>query len=330
MHSIKDCPLRSMAWLTINEDNKVIHATEEMIELLEFNPVNQPLSSIWQPLISPENNPDFDFVSTVSRTLCICTHMNQNSNHRTIICTDITDLKNHMPLNTNISTNNEPAIITRLTMYGTIEAKYSLKSTAISDDCIGQPMMRYIHSEDVRLFCAGLNEATKTNSIAHFQIRLLSNNTDTWSQFTVMLLQDNKVLCFIQPITQQENPVTQIYQCNDVFKRTLCKLQSKFWHAIEHGMNILAKHLASSLIALFQTAWCIWYQNSIKDDHQFIRSWIQSTKESTEIDRICHFVSYLGISHNTTKSWLDHTFDHTSEWLLSKTSTVQYLYDYIL
>ncbi|KAK4511220.1 uncharacterized protein ATC70_012434 [Mucor velutinosus] len=333
-HSTTNCPLRSMAWITVNEQTTVTHATGDIITLLGFNPVGQSLDDIWQPLqkdISP--SAPTRLVSTVNeKVLEICQHVNNDKTSAkptttTIICTDMTEL-NHMY--TASRQKYSQVAITRLTMYGTIDAVFQSdeQNTILA---VGQPMMRYIHSDDVQQFCAGLKQATKYNVIATFCVRFIDDET---FEFTVMAIEDGKVLCLMKPSLEKQ-PEQQKISCtnNSVLRNSVIQIQHRFWYALEHGMTFIARNLANSLIMMIQTVWCFWHDNNSNNEactwsglfssssEYLVKKLVSTTKERPEIDTFCHLVSYIGISKTTSRAWFDFTLDATSEWLIQKALT---------
>lgn len=336
-HKTTACPQRSMAWITVNEYNEILGVTKEMIQLLNYDPTNQYLDSIWKKV---ESDQSYHVVSTLHslRTLCVCEHLEEN-NKRTLICTDITDL------NQMYNKRHNNLSITRLTMYGTIEAAFQ-SQTDPSPLSVGQPMMRYIHSDDVQEFCASLNEASKCSTIVSVQLRMIIEEVENeeeeyqLSEFTVMTIEGGrKILCLIKPTitttaTTNLTNKPQKYCCDNVLQETVTQMQTKFWYAIENGLTLAARSLASSLVLLIQTIWQIWYDKESKtwtglfstSSEYILRKVVKCTKERSEIDAICKLVSWTGISQKTSKSFIDTTLDQTTEWLISKThfGTVEY------
>lgn len=326
-HTATDCPQRSMAWITMNENEQIISVTKEMIQLLNYDPTNQYLDSVWKSI---ESDQSYLVVSTLKslRTLCICTHFENNK--RILICTDITDLNQmYNKRQNNIS-------ITRLTMYGTIEAAF--KSQTLPLLSVGQPMMRYIHSDDVQQFCSALNQSSKNSTINTFQIRIINDEDYQWSEFTVMTIEGGrKVLCLIKPT--HDITIKQEQHCYDnVLRETVTQIQSKFWYAIENGMNLIARSIATSLILVIQTVWQLWYNQDktwtglfSTSSEYLVRKLVKSTKQRPEIETLCRFMSWAGgIHQSTTKSFIDSTLDETSEWLISKTHLVGNGYDAVV
>lgn len=332
-HTTTNCPQRSMAWLTVDENNRIMGATKEMKQLLDYDPTNQYLDGIWKAV---ESDQSYHIVSTLHslRTLCICEHVELDK--RILICTDITDL-NHMytKRHNNIS-------ITRLTMYGTIEAAFQSQTTS-SVLSVGQPMMRYIHSDDVHEFCSCLNEASKSLAIISVDLRLLENVEEEggeekyqWSEFTVMTIEGGrKILCLIKPSMQTPKTTSgastatvAVQPCGNVLQETVTQMQTKFWYAIEHGMTLVAHSLATSLVLIIQTVWQLWCDKAhnkswtglfATSSEYVLRKVAKCTKDRPEIKTLCRLVSWTGISQNTTKSFIDNTLDQTTEWLICKT-----------
>ncbi|KAI8088557.1 hypothetical protein BDF21DRAFT_413494 [Thamnidium elegans] len=317
-HTTTDCPQRSMAWITINEQDQILSVTKEMIQLLNYDPTNQYLDSIWKSIDSDQS---YLIVSTLHslRTLCICTHIKDNN--RILICTDITDL------NQMYSKRNHNVTITRLTMYGTIEAAF--QSQVLPTLSVGQPMMRYIHSDDVQNFCAGLNEASKDSCINTFSVRMVDDGDEPqYSEFTVMTIEGGrKMLCLIKPSFNQDAIIVQQQYYNNVLRETVTQIQSKFWYAIENGMTAIAHSLAASLVLFIQTIWQLWYDQDktwsglfATSSEYLLRRIVKTTKERPEVEKMCRFMSWVGgISPSTSRSFIDTTLDQTSEWLISKT-----------
>lgn len=334
-HTTTNCPQRSMAWITVDENNQIIGATKEMKQLLDYDPTDQYLDGVWKEV---ESDQSYRIVETLHslRTLCICEHAELEK--RILICTDITDL-NHMytKRHNNIS-------ITRLTMYGTIEAAFQSQTTS-SVLSVGQPMMRYIHSDDVQEFCSCLNEASKSLSIVSVDLRLLESEEEEeekyqWSEFTVMTIQGGrKILCLIKPSTLTTKTATSgantavmaVQPCGNVLQETVTQMQTKFWYAIEHGMTLAAHSLATSLVLIIQTVWQLWCDKSHNNkswtglfatsSEYVLRKVAKCAKDRPEIKTLCRLVSWTGISQNTAKSFIDNTLDQTTEWLIYKTQS---------
>lgn len=317
-HTTTVCPQRSMAWLTLNEKEQIISVTPEMIQLLNYDPTNQYLDSVWKPI---ESDQSYLVVSTFQslRTLCICTHV--ESNKRILICTDITDL------NQMYSRRQDANIsITRLTMYGTIEAAF--KSPSLPLLAVGQPIMRFIHSDDVQQFCSALSQSGKNNTINTLQLRILRHEDYQWSDITVMTIEGGrKVLCIIKPTHDMIKREEHCY--DNLLRETVTQIQSKFWYAIENGMNLVAHSLAASLLLVIQTVWQLWYNQDktwsglfSTSSEYLVRKLVKSTKQRREIETLCRLISWTGIQQSTTRSFIDNTLDETSDWLLSKTQLV--------
>lgn len=329
-HSTSNCPLRSMAWIKVNEQETVINATTEIIAILGFNPVGQLLDSIFQPLqedISSSASTNLVTTTLNEKILEICQHVDDDKSQpktRTIICTDMTEL-NQMYL-----ASRQKCIqvaITRLTMYGTIDAVFQSgeQNTILA---IGQPMMRYIHSDDLQQFCAGLKQATKYNSIATFSVRFID---DEIMEFTVMSIEGGKVLCLMKPSEKQQQQI-ELKSCSNsnVLRNSVTRIQHKFWYALEHGMTFIARNLANSLIMMIQTVWYLWHDQNNNDkactwsglfstsSEYLVKKLVSNTKQRPEIDTFCHLVSYVGIPKSTSRSWFDFALDTTSEWLIQK------------
>ncbi|KAL9544975.1 hypothetical protein MBANPS3_007353 [Mucor bainieri] len=316
-HSTSNCPLRSMAWITVNQETTVTHATAEIISLLEFNPVGQSLDDIWQPLQEDiSSSATTRLVSTTNnKVLEICQHVNNDKTAAnattTIICTDMTEL-NHMY--TASRQKYSQVAITRLTMYGTIDAVFQSdeQNTTLA---VGQPMMRYIHSDDVQKFCAGLKQATKYNAIATFCVRFIDDET---FEFTVMAIEGGKVLCLMKPSSEKQSQQQQQISCtkNNVLRNSVTQIQHRF-----------------CLIMMIQTVWSLWHENSNNNkactwtglfstsSEYLVKKLVSTTKERPEVDTLCHLVSYIGISETTSRTWFDFTLDATSEWLIQKALT---------
>lgn len=325
-HITTQCPQRSMAWLTMNEDEQIISVTKEMIQLLNYDPTNQYLDSVWKPI---ESDQTYLVVSTLQslRTLCICTHVENNK--RILICTDITDL------NQMYSKRLHNISITRLTMYGTIEAAF--KSPSLPLLAVGQPMMRYIHSDDVQLFCSALSKSGKNNTVNTLQVRILHHEDYQLSDFTVMTIEGGrKALCIIKPT--HDITVKQEEHCYDnVLRETVTQMQSKIWYAMENGMNLVAHSIATSLMLVIQTVWQLWYNQDktwsglfSTSSEYIVRKLVKSTKQRPEIETLCRFMSWAGIQQSTTRSFIDSTLDETSDWLLSKTQLTGHGYDSVV
>jgi hypothetical protein len=321
-HTTTNCPQRSMAWITLDKEEKITSATKEMIHLLNLDPTNQYLSDIWQTI---ESDQSYQIVSTFTslRTLSVCTH--HQDEQSVLICTDITDL-NHM--------YTKGISITRLTMYGTIEAAF--KSQQLNSLLeVGQPMMRYIHHDDVQEFCAGLNEATKFNSITSFHIRfVLDNQEDEWSELTVMTIEGGKkVLCLIKPSSLSSTTTTATTttkQYDGMVRETVTQIQSKFWYAIEHGMTFIARSIATTLLLVISTLWQVlgkeekttWTGLFAASSEYVLRRVVKCTKERPELNTVCKIIGYCGIKQDITRNWIDITLDRSSEWLISKTQYI--------
>lgn len=339
-HTTTNCPQRSMAWITTykednsNEDDEntlVISATQEMIHLLSEDPTNRPITTIWKRIKSDQL---YQIVSTLKtcRTLCICSHQGDQEGQEVLICTDITDL-NHMYTTKNNRLQQQNISIIRLNMYGTIEAAFQSQEMMSSSLAVGQPMMRYIHEQDVKEFCAGLNEASKYTTMANFSIRMVHKEQEEWwSEFTVMMVEGGKILCLIKPSINSSTSDTPIVQqpqhCLDkVLRETVTQMQRKFWYAIENGMTLIARSIATSLLLVVQTIWQVCYEDKsastwtglfATSSEYMLRKMVKCTKERPEIDQLAKAISWMGISsQSNSRSFIDNTLDQTTEWLIS-------------
>ncbi|OBZ87901.1 hypothetical protein A0J61_04050 [Choanephora cucurbitarum] len=335
MHSISDCPLRSMAIVRVNRKNVITFASKEMMRLLVCEQlVHQNLSNIW--IIQQEQEQQQSLVTLIkdSRTLCICTH--EDGDAKVIVCTDISELDQLYQ-----QQDIDRLTISRLTMYGTIDALFQpcYQQNDSFHMNIGQPMMRYIHSDDVQMFCAGLNEATKSSTLSTFHVRLLaeSETEGRWTEFKVMSIEGgNRILCLMTPYleskSEEDNTNQLVIQTTHYYiEKMVTRLQQKFWHALEQGITLAARNLAGILIFAVQTLWSLWHDDtkfslallvSNSSEYMFRRA-IEATKERPEINCLYRMISWVGISPTTSKAFIDDALDQTTEWLISKT-TIQH------
>ncbi|KAI8374908.1 hypothetical protein BD560DRAFT_327346 [Blakeslea trispora] len=333
MHSISNCPLRSMAIIRVNHKNVITFASKEMLRLLVCEQlVHQNLTNVWTIQQSqPQQQQSLVTLIKDNRTLCICTH--EDGDARIIVCTDISELDQLYQ-----QQDIDRLMISRLTMYGTIDALFQpyYHQNESLQMSIGQPMMRYIHSDDVQTFCAGLNEATKSSTLSTFHVRLLTEEEESWTEFKAISIEEgNRILCLMSPYhpeskSEEEGSTNQLviqttHYCID---KTVTQLQKKFWHALEQGMTMVARNLASILIFAFQTLWSFWHDDtksslayllSSSSEYMFRRA-VEATKERPEINHLCRMISWVGISPTTSKAFIDDTLDQTTEWLISKTT----------
>ncbi|KAI8991271.1 hypothetical protein BDF20DRAFT_909076 [Mycotypha africana] len=259
-HTLKNCPLQQQTTTGCLKYKKnkaqqmiVSFCSAEMIQLLGYDPTLKEINEIWELLFHDQTTP-YTFVQTLipviqkkklklkRKTLCVCIHEQDN----TIVCTDITESsrgqQQHLTTTNTVhknKNNKHTMIITRLTQYGTIDAIFHLDdnySNTIRMD-VGQPIMKYIHTDDLQRFCAGLSQATKyyrTSSTSStvmitFSVRLLkplqqqqqldeiSSATFFRTELTVMTIENGKVLCFMQPlypITSSSNSSTNSANSN--------------------------------------------------------------------------------------------------------------------
>ncbi|KAI9469814.1 MAG: hypothetical protein EXX96DRAFT_587524 [Benjaminiella poitrasii] len=304
LHSIKNCPLRSsLAWITVNTNKQVIHSTAEMKKLLGYDPIQKTLDRLWKP--APTTS---CIVQTATRTLSVCAHSEDDI---IICCTDITDLNQLYSL----EQQREPAssmlmIVIRLSMYGTIEGVFPSSEEHPVHFEIGQPMMRYIHSDDLSLFCRELKHTTKQNMFRRLQLRFdttepyCSQNSDgngpafVSGHFNVISStipeEDGKVTCLI----------TFDRSSTSLSQKTIAATTTSFWRcAFKCGMTIVA----TTRLELS------------KKTEYYLRNAAQSTKERPEIDRLCRVISYcIGVSQSTLKAWFNSSLDQAFEWLFHK------------
>ncbi|KAI8976803.1 hypothetical protein BDB01DRAFT_727288 [Pilobolus umbonatus] len=325
MHTSTQCPLRSMAWITVNKkENQIIETSKDMNRLLGYDPTHTAINTVWTEL---ETDQSYLVVSTLQskRTLCVCKH--DDNDNDILICSDITDI-NHIY---HKQQQYQPNIaITRLTMYGTIDAAFLSQEFApcSTTEWIGQPMMRFIHSDDVKVFCGGLKKASQqASSLCTLKLRLLvDEDTIQWTEFTVVTIEGGRqLLCLMRPLSSHEitpQKIQPIQSQNCFLTESVNHLQRHFWRALDCGMTLLASNLASSMMSMVQSILDTWYlcHTSSWDSLSgyLLRRVVQSTKERPELDRVCYWLSWTGLSESRTRSWVDQTLDQTTDWLLSK------------
>ncbi|KAG1141369.1 hypothetical protein G6F37_001732 [Rhizopus arrhizus] len=286
MHTTANCPLRSMAWITMNENNRVIEATKEMIELLEYDPINQPFDTLW----TYQHHSIHDtIVNTEQKTINICLLHPKIEGKRTGVCLDVTDL-NH------IFTPSDLTVL-RLSIYGTIEA-ISPGGIGICKSWVGQPVMRYIHSDDLKKFCASTSRATRYSSIVQLSARLESGDSFDWTVMPV----ENKLIYLIRPSSKENDP-KEI----PVVHQLVTEAQRKFSEALENGVTWLTHHLAYGLLIFVQTLWGL---STYRTELNYL------IKKRSEIDLVCQLMGYFGISEHKSRSWIDQCVDQTLEWFI--------------
>ncbi|KAG0747737.1 hypothetical protein G6F57_004564 [Rhizopus arrhizus] len=236
MHSAANCPLGSMAWITVNEKNKVIHVTEEMEQILGYNPLDQSLDTLWT-----YQHKNYVTLQSNGRTLFLCTH--HQGKNKIFVCLDTTS--------PSYLQQPEDVSILRLSMYGTVETAFSSQSSLSCTSWIGQPVMRYIHSDDVGTFCAGLSKATRFSCLVQFSVRLQEGLE--WFEWTVMSIENGQqLICFIKP-SGYTHQTTFSFPCSPGVYPIITQAQQKFWKALEDGMTWAIHHLAYSLLLLVQS-----------------------------------------------------------------------------
>ncbi|KAG1494528.1 hypothetical protein G6F54_007817 [Rhizopus delemar] len=274
MHTTANCPLRSMAWITMNEDNRMIEATKEMMELLEYDPIHQPLDTLW---------------TDHQKTIDACLFHPKREDERSEISYDVTDL------NPIFSPSDLSVLL--LSIYGTIEA-ISPGGIGICKSWVGQPVMRYIHSDDLKKFCASTSRATRSLSIVQLSARLESGE---WFDWTVMPV-ENKLIYLIRPSSTENDP-KEI----PVVHQLVTEAQRKFSEALENGVTWLTHHLAYGLLILVQTLWGL---STYRTELNYL------IKKRPEIDLVCQLMGYFGVSKNKSRSWIDQCVDQTLEWFI--------------
>ncbi|KAI8881832.1 hypothetical protein K501DRAFT_153793, partial [Backusella circina FSU 941] len=245
-HTLSQCPFRSSAFLILNEqdDKTVLSVSDELKRLLGYDCTNQTIDTVWN-----KSKTDDMVITIVSqKTLLTCVH------DQMIVCMDMTDLER-------LNHSNAMSII-RLTMYGTIDAAF-LNENENNKKWIGQPVMRFVHNQDMERLCAGLSRATQLG-FTTFQVRLETVQDDYEpTQFTVVAIEGGRqLLCLIEPNNNKqlfssyqpmdEQETVSSPQCC-MLQESVTVMQRQFWHALEQGMTSLARSVAVSLVMIVQT-----------------------------------------------------------------------------
>jgi hypothetical protein len=264
-----------------------------------------------------------DMVTTIvsQKTLLTCVH------DQMIVCIDMTDLER-------LSHSNSMSII-RLTMYGTIDAAF-LSENENNKRWIGQPVMRFVHNQDMERLCSGLSRATQ-QGFTTFQVRLETAQDDGYepTQFTVVAIEGGRqLLCLLEPnhnrqlfssysqfeMDEKESATLSSPQCC-MLQESVTVMQRQFWHALERGMTSLARSVAVSLVMIVQTLidlWHLWREPHTTTEI-LLKQLVNNTKKRPELSRVCYWLSWTGIPEASCRNWLEGTLDQTSEWLISKT-----------
>jgi len=321
-----------MAWMTVNKQTQhVVQTTVEMNKLLGYDATGDVLSNIW---IKKESDQGYDMVKTIDnhRTLCVCKHSaDDDSDNEVWICSDITDISHIYSRHQ----QQRSVGMTRLTMYGSIDAAFlSPDFSVCANEWIGQPMMRYIHSDDVQRFCGALRKASEPSIMCTLQLRLLLDEEKIqWTEFTVAKIEGGRqLLCLIRPIKEHIKtpaPIRSTASPSD----SITHLQRHVWRALECGMTMVATNVANTLMTLVQSLVNTWYlchasnswsQMLHSSSEYIIRKLVQSTKDRPEVDKMCYYLSYTGIPESISRSFVDNTLDQTTDWLFtSKKSNEQ-------
>ncbi|KAI7865618.1 hypothetical protein BDF14DRAFT_1823647 [Spinellus fusiger] len=188
-HTLGSCPLRSMAWLTLH-DQCIVSASKEWIQMIGMNPIGCQTASLWRRTSLCSTQSTYH-VRLLHRpiSLIICTH--QHSDKTTLVCLDVTHLENIIRCK-----DQKFLSILRITSYGTISAYLSTENL-LSPDCIGSPLMRYVHNDDVGLLCHHLRQASDTRTA--FCLRLENRNA-TYELFNLTILTNKgELLCLVHP-----------------------------------------------------------------------------------------------------------------------------------
>ncbi|KAI9255551.1 hypothetical protein BY458DRAFT_519958 [Sporodiniella umbellata] len=285
MHTLSDCPLGSAACITIDEENRVTGASEEMERLLGCKPIDQTLDQLWT-FHSPfglEESRTTAVSHHTSRTLSLCVHPHDKGH--TIVCSDSTGLQRLDPRYRQVS-------ILRLSMYGTVEAAFPNATFPICQSWVGEPVMRYVGAEDVKKLCAALSRATRLSCLVQLHLDLQGQPSD----WTLMYVEDqDQVLCFIRPpgfayATHTALPLSLYH--------ILCHTQARLWQCLDQGFHWAAQSIAYTLLLLLENAWPH-YQ---KGYHLLLN-------KKPELESLCSWFSYLGIPQHTSKAWLDRLLD---------------------
>jgi len=295
-----------------------------MDSLLGYDATGNVVSNIWNTL---ESDQEYDMVETIynHRTLCVCKHTAEdNIDNEIWICSDITDISHIYSRHQVESTVG----MTRLTMYGTIDAAFmSPDFDVTASGWIGQPMMRYVHSEDVQRFCGALKMTSDSSVMSTLQLRLLvDDDHEHWTEMTVAKIEGGRqLLCLMRPIIEHiktPSPIRHTLSPSD----SITYLQRHVWRALEGGLTMVATHVANTLMALVHSIVHTWYlchsahswSHMLHSSSEYIvRKLVQSTKDRPELDRLCHYISYTGIPESISRSFVDDTLDHTTEWLFA-------------
>ncbi|KAI8391820.1 uncharacterized protein BYT42DRAFT_543311 [Radiomyces spectabilis] len=333
-HTLQQCPLRSTAWLTVDHRNKVNFCSSEIMAHLGFDPMHNSIDDLWQKQENPdsstaESSNTFMVRTGSSKLLYVCRH------DAMFVTADVTNLQKLYDHHRDLG----EVAIARLTCYGTIEAFYNNESFTTSY-LMNQPIMRFVHSDDVQRLCAGFNQAVRS-TVASLNVRCqldlssLENQGHDWFHFTVISnVTDQSLLCVMRRIATP--PIDQLHviadqDCPKGILATVTRLQSCLWQAVQKGMTSVAHTLMVSLVILLQT--CVhasqlldftsskyrlrlfqtayWRQNAYLMDML-----LDETKSRPEIDQLCSWLEWSGVASQTSsRAFLDSVMNKASHWI---------------
>ncbi|KAI7868358.1 hypothetical protein BDF14DRAFT_1795704 [Spinellus fusiger] len=193
-HPLKNCPLRSMAWLNVHQ-GIVAYASQEWKSMVGYDPTHLPLCTVWQE-IQPTHVTLLHPTTQTLLHLHLCFHPTDLTT-TTIVCSNVTSLyqlatvypllsshgsygshglydsygshgsyesygsyDSYDSYESSVYTTPPTMTILRLTCYGTIEAQYD--PTTHYHASVGIPLMRYVHCDDLQSLCGHLSAAQHT------------------------------------------------------------------------------------------------------------------------------------------------------------------------
>jgi hypothetical protein len=147
--------------LTLDSTSRIVtHASSNLIQLLDQQ---DPTGTRWPS----KQDQQLCFTTLVTlngqkrqKRLLTCEHPDDDTTTTTILCTDIAalDQLHHALFNLDaFTTRTLPTAILRMNPYGVIQSAFGGYSTSF----VGNPLMRFIHNDDIPLLCNKLRQVTR-------------------------------------------------------------------------------------------------------------------------------------------------------------------------
>ncbi|ORX55653.1 hypothetical protein DM01DRAFT_1373393 [Hesseltinella vesiculosa] len=348
-HTISECPLAHLPSVTMTADQRqVVGWSKTMPDLISKQDL---LGMVWPS--KAEQQLCFTTLVDVrsqkqTKRLMTCEHTSADEQHLTVYCCDLAMLEKQTlrQLLTRTSSTCQTTIL-RLSPYGIIQSAFDPEKPR--PWLVGQPLMRFVHNDDIPTLCQGLRQATdptdeqqdeqQDNQVTlvsfdvrcqfdlHQPDRMPSPHEDLpliqprMYHFSTIVTGTQDLLCVIRPHTQgsaiASASTTSLFQITGLKLRHLVHhWQQTLWRALEQGLLLLAHYLALVMVFSLQsyrlaTHSSFWLETS----ELALRCVVAETKSRPELDRLFSWLESTGFK--SSRKWFTLALDHGSDWIIT-------------